>query len=229
MKNYSIYILSSLLCCFVSCSKNEDDAIEPSALEAPVLNLPKDNALCVDNTVSFEWFSSTIDDESAISYQFQYATDIDFTSGQIQQSVAANALTVQLEKDKIYYWRVKALDTLGNESPYSATRQLQTEGTANTNNLPYAPDLIAPLLGAIISQNSVDLKWQSVDSNAGDTLSYDVFFGTENPPTQKVLFTDISTSLTVNIASKTSYFWYVIVHDGKGGSAKGQVWTFSRE
>lgn len=229
MKNYSVYILSVLLFCMFSCSKNEEDAIDTSEIESPVLNVPNDIAFCVDNTVAFEWFAPTTDAGTSVSYEFQYATDIAFNSNLISLTIAANAMTVQLEKGKVYYWRVKAIDDLGNESAYSSIRQLQTEGVATSNHLPYAPQLIAPLQEAVLSQNSVVLQWQAVDSNSEDTLAYDLFFGTENPPTQKILSAATQTSVTVNTASKTSYYWYVIVHDGKGGSAKGQVWTFSRE
>ena len=222
-------MLSSLLCFFVSCDKNDEETIAPSGLEAPVLNIPDENALCIDNTVAFAWFSTTTMDENTISYTFQYATDIGFTTNLLELSVTATALTVQLEKDKVYYWRVKAMDALGNESPYSTTRQLQTEGTASSNNLPYAPELIAPLQGAIVSQNSLVLQWQAADSNSEDTLSYDLFFGTDNPPSQKILSAATQTSVSVNTTANRDYFWYVISHDDQGGSAKGQVWSFSRE
>jgi hypothetical protein len=57
-------------------------------------------------------------------------------------------------------------------------------------------------------------------------LTYDVYFGTINPPTVKI--SDNISALTVYYAVEPTkqYYWSVVVKDNKGGETIGQVWKF---
>ena len=88
MKKY-IYIplvlLISTSLTFCGGSGGGDDPIpttEPPVNKAPSAtsqSAPTNNLLCIDNTVSFQWTTSTDPDGDTISYEIQIATDNQFT------------------------------------------------------------------------------------------------------------------------------------------------------
>jgi hypothetical protein len=70
------------------------------------------------------------------------------------------------------------------------------------------------------------LSWSGGDPDAGDTVTYDVFFGDSNPP--PVLQSDWpTTTLTVTLAADTHYHWYVSAHDDHGAETDGPLWEFT--
>ena len=67
------------------------------------------------------------------------------------------------------------------------------------------------------------LNWESVDGN-----KFDVYFGTNNPPTTKVA-TDISEKKydLAGLQYGTIYYWKVVSKTGTGEELSGPVWTFT--
>jgi fibronectin type 3 domain-containing protein len=78
-----------------------------------------------------------------------------------------------------------------------------------------------------VSGSSITLSWTAVDAD-NDNLSYDVYLGTSNPPTQKVA-SDLSTAsyTASSLTTGTKYYWKIVVKDGKGGTTIGLVWDFT--
>lgn len=230
MKN-SIYL--SIICLiFAACgSGGGDDPVNPPAANTaptvPVLTVPADNKLCLDNNVSFQWNASADAEQDVIVYQIQIAKDNGFT--QIVNTLDNSSLStsaLQLDKNTAYYWRVKATDSKGLASAYSSTFKFYTAGTAVVNHLPFAPELIAPVLNANIGILSANLTWNASDVDTADVLTYDVYFGTANPPTAKVNENASSKSFEVALQPTTQYYWRIVVKDNKGGETVGQVWKF---
>ncbi|MGE8340400.1 MAG: hypothetical protein ACN6OI_05145 [Flavobacterium sp.] len=230
MKN-SIYL--SIICLvFAACGGGGgDDPVNPpaenTAPTVPVLTVPADNKLCLDSSVSFQWNASTDAQQDVIVYQIQIAKDNGFT--QIVKTLDNSSLAINdlaLEKNTAYYWRVKATDAKGLSSAYSSTFKFYTAGTAVVNHLPFSPELIAPVLNGNIGTTSANLSWNAFDVDTADVLTYDVYFGTANPPTVKVSENVSSKSLEVALQPTTQYYWRVVVKDNKGGETVGQVWKF---
>ncbi|MHC0444242.1 glycoside hydrolase family 78 protein [Flavobacterium sp. 3-218] len=230
MKN-SIYL--SIICLvFAACgSGGGDDPVTPTPVNtaptAPVLTTPADNKLCLDNNVSFQWNASTDEQKDAIVYQIQIAKDNAFA--QIINTLDNSSLSTSalaLEKNTAYYWRVKATDAKGLASAYSSTFKFYTAGTAVVNHLPFAPELVSPVLNSAIGTSSANLTWKASDVDTADILTYDVYFGTANPPTAKVSENTSSKSFEVALQSTTQYYWRIVVKDNKGGETVGQVWKF---
>lgn len=226
MKN-SIYLLIISLA-FAACSGGDDPKpAENTAPTVPVLSLPVDNKLCLDNNVSFQWQASTDAEKDVIAYQIQIAKDNAFS--QIAMTLDNSSLstsTLQLDKNTAYYWRVKATDTKGLSSAYSSTFKFYTSGEAVVNHLPFLPELISPTFNSALSTTTASLKWNASDVDASDVLTYDVYFGTANPPTAKVSENASSKSFDVTLQPTTQYYWKIVVKDNKGGETVGQVWKF---
>ena len=206
-----------------------DDALEDvnTAPSVPMLSSPVNNKLCIDNSVSFQWNTSIDAEKNPIVYQIQVATDNQFTQIVKTTEVSSNSTTIGLDKGKAYYWRVKATDSKSTSSSYSVVYSFYTEGIGQSNHLPFIPQLVLPEYNSIITTSSVTLKWTASDVDVNDILSYDVYLGAINPPTIKVASSISETTLNVNaLEASKSYYWKVVVKDGKGGETVGQVWRF---
>ncbi|WP_026727144.1 fibronectin type III domain-containing protein [Flavobacterium denitrificans] len=230
MKNF-IY-LSIISIVFISCGGGSDDpdpTPPPTANTAPTVPTlvgPVDNKLCLDNTVSFQWNKATDTENDAITYQIQVAKDNSFAQIEKTFDGADNAASFVLSKNTAYYWRIKATDAKGLASAFSATFKFYTAGDAVVNHLPFAPELVQPIINAALSTTTATLKWTASDVDTADALTYDVYFGTANPPTAKVSENKATNTLDVTIEPAKQYFWRVVVKDNKGGETVGQVWKF---
>lgn len=195
----------------------------------PLNSKPTNNLLCIDNLVTFEWSPSTDSDGDVIKYQLQIATDNQFLQNvQIKDNLSATSTQISLQRGVAYYWRVKAVDSKNASSDYSNTFQFYTKGDGVLNYVPFLPSIVAPRLNEIVQTNSVKLQWTASDTD-GDPINFDVYFGTENPPTTKV-FEDLNDNfVTVNLTASKDYYWKVVVKDDKGGAAIGQVWNFKTD
>ena len=227
MKNFIYLSIIGLL--VISCSGGGDDPepeAENTAPTVPVLTLPVDNKLCVNNTVGFEWNKSTDANKDNITYKIEIATDNQFTQIIKTAEGTANSQNIELEKNTAYYWRIKATDSQGLSSAYTATSKFYTAGEAVVNHLPFAPELIEPAINATLSTTTATLKWNATDVDPNDMLTYDVYFGTANPPTEKISSDNTTKTTEATLVSAKEYFWKVVVKDGKGGETVGQIWKF---
>lgn len=215
---------------FFSCGGGGNEPIsEPqnTAPTIPSLVAPTNSKLCINNSVTFEWAASTDTEKNPIIYQIQVASDNLFT--QIVKTIEGTALsqTIDLEKGKAYYWRVKATDSKNAASKYSTIYSFYTEGVALSNHVPFSPQLVRPVLNSTITSMTATLEWTASDADATDVLSYDVYNGIDNPPTSKVGSAISATSLNLTSLLPTkNYYWKVVVKDNKGGETSGQVWNF---
>jgi hypothetical protein len=223
--------LSILSFLALSCGGSNNDAPPANVTPAnvaptiPVLVAPLNNKLCVDNSVGFQWNVATDGNNDAVVYQMQIAKDQAFT--QIVKTVDGAVATqlVGLDKNTAYYWRVKATDSKGLSSDYSTVFKFYTQGDAVVNHLPFAPDLVLPALNSVLTTTTATLRWTATDVDPTDNLKYDVYFGTSNPPTTKVI-TIQQNALSISVIGTTEYFWKVVVKDNNGGETVGQIWKF---
>lgn len=216
---------------FFSCGggNGNEPIIEPqnTAPTIPSLVAPTNSKLCINNSVIFEWASSTDAEKNPIVYQLQVASDNLFNQIVKTLEGTATSQTVDLEKGKAYYWRVKATDSKNAASSYSATYSFYTEGVAQSNHVPFLPQLVRPVLNSTATGTTSDLEWTASDADIADILSYDVYCGIDNPPTIKVASAISATSFSItSLQSTKNYYWKVVVNDNKGGETTGQVWSF---
>lgn len=232
MKNY-IYI-AAISFSLWSCGGGGGDEPTPppvvnTAPTVPTLAYPTNNLLCIDNVLNFQWNASTDAEGGVITYQIEVSKNTQFSplSHNVSSTTASKSIT--LEKGIAYYWRVKATDSKSAASNYSTTFSFYTEGVGITNHLPFSPALVSPALNSAQTTATVNLQWTASDVDTNDTLTYDVYFGTANPPTDVVSANQSAATLTQNVSTSKTYFWKVVVKDGKGGQTVGQVWSFTTD
>lgn len=195
----------------------------------PTLVDPVNNLLCVDNVVSFNWNTASDPDGNTVSYLLEIAENNIFSPISHSFSISTTSKAVSLEKGVAYYWRVKTKDSKNATSDYSSVYQFYTEGEGVINHLPFTPSLLTPALNEGVQDATVTLEWSGSDVDTNDTLSYDVYFGTNNPPATKLAENQFETTLEVTLNTATKYYWNIVVKDGKGGQTIGPIWTFKTD
>ncbi|WP_111707535.1 glycoside hydrolase family 78 protein [Lutibacter citreus] len=229
---FSVIALGSLLW---SCGGSGEDKPDPDptpvnkAPSTPSLVYPSNNLKCIENSIDFKWNASNDPDNDNITYQVQISKNNDFTNIVESISNTSTNRTISLDKGVAYYWRVNAKDSKNNSSDYSSANSFYTEGIGVSNYIPFSPSIISPTISAVVSSTTASLEWDASDVD-NDPLTYDVYFGTDNPPaTIKSADQTGKSYTTENLTSSKDYYWKVVVKDGKGGEAIGQVWNFKTD
>lgn len=95
-----------------------------------------------------------------------------------------------------------------------------------SRNPPDLPMLIAPAYGSSDQLTSVTLRWSCTDPD-GDALTYDVYFGTSDPPTHRVSARQTEAVLQrIGLDTSTTYYWRVVAIDSRMDTTAGEVWNF---
>ncbi|MFA5031686.1 MAG: hypothetical protein WC614_01580 [bacterium] len=102
-----------------------------------------------------------------------------------------------------------------------------TDGS-NSNHPPYTPGnlIYSPSDGATGVVTSAQLNWSGGDPDAGSTVKYTVYFGTQSPPP---LVSSDQSNTTYNpgtMIGATTYYWKVMAKDNFGVTATSPVWSF---
>jgi len=223
-----ITIISGLI---LSCGGGGDDpdpTPENKAPTTPTQIYPANNDLCIDNAVNFRWNASTDLDGDAISYIVEVAKTSSFAAIIATKTVTATSASISLEKGVAFYWRITAKDSKGLSSPVSAANGFYTEGIGVSNYVPFSPVLVAPGLGTTVQSATASLQWNANDVD-NDALTYDVYFGKTNPPAIISSNQSADSFATATLDASSTYYWKIVVKDGKGGQTIGQVWNFKTD
>jgi len=94
------------------------------------------------------------------------------------------------------------------------------------NGPPFTPSHPTPRTNVSSVYTSPTLRWSCSDPE-GDSLTYDVYFGTDNPPMTKVDSNIARSSLLrIGLSDSTTYYWKIVAKDNHGNSTTGPVWSF---
>jgi len=193
-----------------------------------VINANQANYL--DKSANLECYRFSIDFASGIAnYQLQYAMNSTLT-GAVQINVAdTNYQVISVLSDTTYYWRVRAVDSAGNQGNWSAVWNFEID-----RRTPNAPVLISPINGIWLTNTSIIFNWAQVtfDSKIKEpsnlefsNLKIDDIFAS---PVRYILQIDTSrnflnpiidtTGLVYDtlILNQARYFWRVRAYDFAG-------------
>jgi parallel beta-helix repeat protein/YD repeat-containing protein len=115
-----------------------------------------------------------------------------------------------------------AYDLLGNRQ----ARTILVSGSPN--DPPQTPSNPVPVNGATaVSPHHPALQWSGSDPDPGDTLFYDIYFGTDlDPP----LFTSTSQPAVSDLGeldSNRTYYWKIVAKDSHNAVTEGPLWSFT--
>ena len=99
--------------------------------------------------------------------------------------------------------------------------------SVDATSSPDTPSAPNPQHNAILQPVSTALKW-SCSNSGGDALTFDVYFGTTNPPTATIATNVTQTSVSkTGLGNLTTYYWQVVAKSSKGTTTSGPVWQFT--
>ena len=220
-----IALLFSILL-LVACGGG-DDGPPPNSAPTTVtqVTFPTADLLCIDNTINFQWNASTDADGDAITYRIIIATDRELNNVIENRITSTNSITITLQQGVAYYWSVTAFDSEGQEAEASPTLAFFTSGPGITNYAPFTAAVDEPADESTVSAGTVNLKWVGGDTDVGDTLTYDLYFGlATNPPLETAGLTSENANVTATAGN--TYYWRVDSIDDSGVKTIGQIWSF---
>ena len=191
----------------------------------PYLRVPTN--LTVTNqatqSISVSWTDNAKDEQG---YIIECSTDNKtFTeAGRVGANTTAFTAT-NLQKDKTYYFRVKAYGADGLESVYSNVLTTETKGDPAppkqcTNPSPAEGESVGTASGALT------LTWENATKNYYGTVIYLVYFGTDANNLERITTTQAKTvTYTKELEAGKTYYWRVNARNDQGVT-EGVVWSF---
>jgi hypothetical protein len=131
---------------------------------APTLSAPATGTLVTTSTVKLDWANVTMPAGTVLQkYEVQMATNSAFTVNMTLTDAAISEYTFgPLTPNTTYYWHVRAFNTLGQYSAWSASR------TIRAAVLP--PTLVTPLNAEFLKTRRPTFVWNSVPGATGYTI-----------------------------------------------------------
>jgi hypothetical protein len=188
----------------------------------PSYPVPPNHATAVDINADLSWTGGDPDPGDTVTYDVYFGETS--TPPKVQSNLTGTSYDPgTMNYQTTYYWKIVAWDNHG----VSTAGPVWDFTTIAFNNPPNEPSDPSPTDGATNVSITSDLSWSGGDPDSGDTVTYDVYFGTTNPP-PKIMGNQSDTSYvpgTINY--QTIYYWQIVAWDNHGASTEGQTWHFT--
>jgi hypothetical protein len=181
----------------------------PGALTTPAVD--HDTTI---TSIVFSWLAAVDSHSGVAGYRLQVDTSGAFTSFVGDSATTALSETMTLPANETYFWRILALDNVGN-SAVSESRSLII-------------DTAPPAPGALLFPNTyydtyattIIFSWETAMDSTSGVAGYRLLIDTANLFTS--LVADSPTSLflseTVTLTANDTYYWCVLVTDSAGNT-----------
>ncbi|WP_299156378.1 hypothetical protein [uncultured Tenacibaculum sp.] len=226
IKNIALFSIPLFVACGGGSSSSGGGEVVNDAPSKVDLVYPTENLLCIENSITFDWSDATDPNNDNVTYKVEISKNRDMSNIIKTETASTSQVLITLDKGVAHYWRVTATDSKGKSGDASSVFAFYTKGTGTVNIAPFTAELTSPAMDSSVSGTTVSLKWKGADSNTGDTLKYDVYFGEDADPQTKD--GDLLTTNThdVTVVSGKTYYWKVNTIDDSGAKSIGQIWSF---
>lgn len=192
----------------------------PPAPTAATLKTPAQNSECLDGeNVEFSWNAS----ENTDSYTIVVKNLL--TTSQISQTTTSTSVTIKLEVGQPYSWFITSSSSTSTETASSTKWKFYLKGEPTNNYAPFPADLLTPKSESSVSSGSIKFEWEGSDADSDDSLTYDLYLDTSNPPANKVKTNLSSNSTNVTLDAGT-YYWKIVTKDSQGSNSDSGVSMF---
>ena len=208
----------------------------PNAPGIPLLSLPAANALTTDYSPTFKWSIVSVPLNTVFDhYQLQVDDDPAFGSPVIDDVSLTSPAATQLEAplslppNTVFYWHVRAFNTLGEASAWSTALSFRTALTHSKSQF------TSRCSSRTLLQPTFD--WEDVPGAAGYTIqissdpNFTIVVGKKKGSTSSAILsaTSLSNSYSPasNLASSTTLYWRVQATGANGPSDWSQVRSFT--
>jgi len=184
---------------------------------------PEDGETDVYINTDLSWTGGDPDGDD-VTYDVYFGTSSPPPKVESNQSGTSYNPSGVLDFDTTYYWQIVAWDIFN----YSSTGSIWSF-TTEANIAPNEPSEPDPEDGATDVYIDDILKWTGGDPNPGDTVTYDVYFGTSSPPplVEEDLTQAVYDPGTMDL--NTMYYWQIVAWDSQDLSTTGPIWHFTTE
>lgn len=222
LKNYIYFFLFILIGCSGSSGGGEtpEPPPPPPAPTVVVLKTPAQNSECLDGeNVEFSWNASQNTDSYTIVVKNL------LTTAQISQTTTSTSVNIKLDVGQPYSWFITSSSSVSSQTASTTKWKFYLKGDPTSNYAPFPADLISPKSESNVNVGNVKFEWKGSDVDENDTLKFDLYVDTENPPTTRVKSNLTSNSSNLNLDSGT-YYWKVITKDDSGSNSDSGVSMF---
>lgn len=222
LKNYIYFFLFILIGCSGSSGGGEtpEPPPPPPAPTVAVLKTPAQNSECLDGeNVEFSWNASQNTDSYTIVVKNL------LTTAQISQTTTSTSVTIKLDVGQPYSWFITSSSSVSSLTASTTKWKFYLKGEPTSNYAPFPADLISPKSESNVNVGNVKFEWKGSDVDENDTLKFDLYVDTENPPTTRVKSNLTSNSSNLNLETGT-YYWKVITKDDSGSNSDSGVSMF---
>ncbi|MBU2649530.1 MAG: PKD domain-containing protein [Bacteroidetes bacterium] len=224
--HHLILLAAGISLLLVSCDKKDDDNTgddnQTPVNHAPVASFTV-NPTTGNTTTLFVFDASASTDQedalSSLTLRWDFDNDGTWDTPVSGSPLASHQYTTAGD----YTAKLEVTDSKGLSG--TATKNI-TVIPVGTNLPPDPPSNPVPADGAIDQELIITLSWTCSDPDQ-DPLTYDVYFGTVNPPAlaqQDVAATSFDPG---SLQESTNYFWKIVARDDEGLETAGPVWQFS--
>jgi predicted phage tail protein len=178
--------------------------------------------LLLDLKPRFDWSTSTLPSGTVFDhYQLQVAKDSGFTIVAVDQNISGitnseYTLLANLQSNTMYYWRVRAFNSLGQYSPWSSASYFREA------MLP--PVLSAPADGEKLFRLRPSFDWSDVAGATSYTIQVSAYISMSSP----IVNTSVTASNydpTTDLPKNMTLYWRVSTNGANGPSAWSLVRT----
>ena len=184
---------------------------------------PANGSTDVDIDANLSWIGGDPDPGDTVMY------DIYFGSINPPPKIVGNQSDITydpgtMDFNTTYYWKIISWDN-HNASSSGPIWHFITK----VNNPPNCPSNPNPANGSTDVDIDANLSWIGGDPDPGDTVMYDIYFGSINPPPKIVGNQSDITYDPGTMDFNTTYYWKIISWDNHNASSSGPIWHFTTE
>lgn len=183
----------------------------------PELVTPADNATGILPNTTLTWNPAN----NAESYNVQVSVNENFSPLFLDKTGIAGTsyLLDGLANNTLYYWRVRATNSVGSSS-FSIARKFTTSVA-----LPAAPVLLTPANSATNLPVNVTFTWQAV--TAANSYTFQIAENSSFTTNLKTIANLTNTQATQVLNYNTTYFWRVLTINSAGSGAYSTPFSFT--
>ena len=178
------------------------------------------NATSTESTISFDWS----DADNTDSYQL-VLKNLETQSISNYNSTVSE-IDITIARGTPFSWYVISKSNSSSQTATSSTWKFYNAGEAVSSYAPFPAELVSPEMGSSFdaTTSSIALEWSGSDVD-NDIVEYDIFFGTDSPPTTN-LDTTTSSTMDVTVESGNTYYWRVVTKDSQNNSSNSEIFQF---
>ena len=221
-ENYYLFEVSNSINPFTfSCEVNQQfqsNEINNNTSPESINNNP-----CIEFAVVIDYYSrQTFNTDSEAT---NWALAIFAGISQLYQSQA----NVSVSVENMVIWNTSDPYSSSNSTSDTAESEkwkFYLKGEQTSNYAPFPADLKKPVSESTVSPGNIEFEWSGSDVDAGDTLTYDIYVDTSNPPTNRIKANHTSSSINHPINNAGTYYWKIITKDNSGSNSDSGVSKF---